>query len=91
MKFLALVIASFGIASTVGALHPACAKDAPRAAAERYPPGIKYDGKRAVTLHYGDLSVTIDGEREADRTSRVPVFTGRYRDQVVFSFRSEEV
>lgn len=95
MKCLALVIASFGIAFVAVAVQPAPAKDRPQAAgaaraAERDLPGIKYDGKHAVTLHYGDLSVTVDSAPGDDPDERVPVFTGRNRDRVVFSFRIDE-
>jgi hypothetical protein len=91
MKPLAPMIAAFGVALVAIAIQPAWGKDAPRpSASERSLPGIKYDGKHAATLHYGDLSVTIDSERGSDADSRVPVFTGRYRDQVVFSFRIED-
>ena len=74
----------------------ACAKDAPKAAAvpahaaEGNLPAVKYDGKNAVKLGYGDLTVTLDSERGSDPNSRIPVFTGRYRDEVVFSLRIEE-
>jgi len=87
MKLLAL-IACFGMAFAT-ATRPALAKDAPRAA-ERNLPAIKFEGKQAVTLRYGDLSVTLDSEKGSDADSRVPVFTGRYRDQVIFSFRIDE-
>src|SRR5947209_12446921 len=96
MKPRNLLIACCALACVVAAGHPSSAKDAPQAAAganraaERNLPSIKYDGKRTVTLHYGDLTVTIGGERGSDAKSRVPVFTGRYRDQVVFSFRIED-
>src|SRR5690242_10530283 len=66
------------------------AKDAPRPAAERNLPSIKYDGKRNATLHYGDLTVTIAGEKGSDAKTRIPVFTGRVRDRVVFTVRIEE-
>jgi hypothetical protein len=68
------------------------AKDAPPAAraAERSLPSVKYDGKHNAMLHYGDLTVTIAGERGADATSRIPVFTGRVHDRVVFSVRLED-
>jgi hypothetical protein len=89
MKPLALALASVSMAFAV-ANHPAAAKDAPKATAERNLPSIKYDGQHAATLRHGDLSVTIDSERGDDADSRVPVFTGRWRDQIVFSFRIEE-
>ncbi len=89
MRTLALLIASCAIAFCTIAIEPAAAKDAPRAA-ERNLPAIKYDGKQPATLHYGELSVTLDSEPGSDPDSRVPVFTGRYRDQVVFSFRIED-
>jgi len=92
MKSLALVIASVAIAFIAGAVEPAAAEDAAQAGAraERDLPAITYDGKQAATLHYGDLTVMLDSEPGSDADSRVPVFTGRYRDQVVFSFRLEE-
>jgi hypothetical protein len=89
MKLLASLIACCGLALVAVAIQPVSAKDAPRAA-ERNLPTIKFDGKHAATLRYGDLSVTLDGEQGSDANSRVPVFTGRWRDQVVFSFRIEE-
>jgi hypothetical protein len=89
MKLLASLIACCGIAFLPVAVQPASAKDAPRAA-ERNLPAVKFDGKHAATLRYGDLSVTLDSEQGSDANSRVPVFTGRWRDQVVFSFRIEE-
>jgi len=96
MKTLAALIACTLTACVDVGSAALWAKDAPHAAAgtnraaERNLPGIKYDGKRAVTLHYGDLTVTVAGERGSDANSRVPVFTGRYRDRDVFSFRIEE-
>jgi len=92
MHLFARWIAGLAIALVALALQPASAKGAPQAAraAERNLPAIKYDGSRAVTLHYGDLAVTIDGEKSADSDGRIPVFTGRWRDQVVFSFRLED-
>jgi hypothetical protein len=95
MKSLALLIGCLGIALAADGIQPASAKDAPqvgavRAAAERNLPAVKFDGKHAVTLRYGDLSVTLDSEQGSDADSRVPVFTGRWRDQVVFSVRIEE-
>ena len=92
MTSIARMIACFGIAFMAAAFQPACAKDAPKApaAAERNLPSIKYDGKHAVTLHYGDLSVTIDSAPGDDPDSRVPVFTGRYGDEEVFSVRLDE-
>ncbi len=94
MKSLALLIGCLGIAFAADAIQPAAAKDAPKAAAaraaERNLPAVKFDGKHAATLRYGDLSVTLDSEQGSDANSRVPVFTGRWRDQVIFSFRIEE-
>jgi hypothetical protein len=94
MKSLPLAIACFGFAIVATAIHPACAKDTPQAgaarAAERNLPAVKYDGKHPVTLSYGDLTVTLDSERGSDPDSRIPVFTGRQRDQVIFSFRIED-
>jgi hypothetical protein len=93
MKSLILTVVCSAVAWIAPANDLARAKDAPQIAAraaERDLPGIKYDGKHAVTQHYGDLSVTIDSERGSDADSRVPVFTGRYRGEVVFSFRIEE-
>jgi hypothetical protein len=88
------VIAAFGIALVAASIDFACAKDAPKAAAARSAeanlPAIKYDGKHAATLKYGELTVTLDSEKGSDPGSRIPVFTGRYRDEVVFSFRIEE-
>src|SRR5262249_10990680 len=72
------------------------AKDAPRGpagasrAAERSLPSVKYDGKRNMTLNYGDLTVTIAGERGSDAKSRIPVFTGRVRDRGRFTARLED-
>jgi hypothetical protein len=90
MKFLAASLACCGLALAIAAVHSAPAKDAAKPAGERDPPSVKFDGQRATTLHYGDLTVTLEAERGSDPDSRVPVFTGRYRDQVVFSFRIEE-
>lgn len=96
MRTLAAVLLCSGLASVVIDNHATCAKDAPQVSAvaargsEKNLPSIKYDGKHATTLHYGDLAVTIDGERGSDPDSRLPVFTGRYRGEVVFSFRIEE-
>jgi serine protease Do len=96
MKSLILLMASFGVALIATSIQPAGAKDAPKPstgaprAAEANLPGIKYDGQHAATLSYGDLTVTLDSERGTDPDSRIPVFTGRYRDEVVFSFRIEE-
>jgi hypothetical protein len=94
MKLLASLIACCGLAFVPVATQPASAKDAPQAAAaraaERNLPAVKFDGKHAATLHYGDLSVTLDSEQGSDANSRVPVFTGRWRDQVIFSVRIEE-
>ena len=53
-------------------------------------PSVEYDGKRPVTLHYRDLTVTIDGVRGADAGSRVPVIKGRIRDREVFSVKIED-
>jgi len=90
MKLLASLIACCGLAFVSAVIQPVSAKDAPRAAAERDLPAVKFDGKHAATLRYDDLSVTLDSEQGTDAESRVPVFTGRWRDQVVFSFRIEE-
>jgi hypothetical protein len=94
MTSFARLIACFGIAFVAIAIQPAAAKDAPQAAAaltaERDLPAVKFDGKHAATLRYGDLSVTLDSEPGSDAESRVPVFTGRWRDQVVFSVRIED-
>lgn len=95
MKLLASLIACCGLAFGPAAIQPGSAKDAPqagaaRAAAERNLPAIKFDGKHAATLRFGDLSVTLDSEPGSDANSRVPVFTGRWRDQVVFSFRIDD-
>ena len=90
MKLLASLIACCGLAFVPAAIQPAAAKDAPRAAAERNMPAVKFDGKHATTLRYGELSVTLDTEPGTDADSRIPVFTGRFGDQVVFSFRIEE-
>jgi hypothetical protein len=93
MKLLAVLIASCGLALVPIAIRSAAAKDPPQAAAARTEsnlPAIKFEGKAAVTLRYGDLSVTLDSEPGSDADSRVPVFTGRYRDQVVFSIRIED-
>jgi hypothetical protein len=90
MRTLAALIAC-AVAACVAAGPAVRAKDAPRAAAGPNLPKIKYDPKRTATLRYGELTVTIAGERaDDDKNLRVPVFTGRYRDQVVFSFRIEE-
>ncbi len=95
MRTLAASIAC-AVAACVAVAGPALwAKDAPQAAganraAERNLPSIKYDPKRTATLHYGDLTVAIAGERGSDAKSRIPVFTGRVRDRVVFSVRIEE-
>jgi len=92
MTSIARMIVLFCISFTAAVIQPACSKDAPKApaAAERDLPSIKYDGKHAVTLHYGDLSVTIDSAPGDDPDSRVPVFTGRYRDDEVFSVRIDD-
>ena len=96
MKSPILLMASFGVALIATPIQLACAKDAPKAAAvpahaaEGNLPAVKYDGKNAVKLGYGDLTVTLDSERGSDPNSRIPVFTGRYRDEVVFSLRIEE-
>jgi hypothetical protein len=96
MKRVNVLIACCAMACATAAGHPSWAKDAPQAAAganraaERNLPSIKFDPKRTATLHYGDLTVTIAGERGSDAKSRIPVFTGRVRDRVVFSFRIEE-
>ena len=80
MKLLAALMACCGLAFVSVAIHPAAAKDAPRAAAartaERDLPGVKFDGKHAATLRYGDLTVTLDSEAGSNADSRVPVFTG---------------
>jgi hypothetical protein len=89
MKILARSIVCCGIALASVAVQPASAKDAPRAT-ERNLPTIKFDGKHAATLRYGDFSVTLDSEPGSDANSRIPVFTGRWRDQVVFSVRIED-
>jgi hypothetical protein len=96
MKTLAALIVST-LTACVAAGSPALwAKDAPPAAAgtkraaERGLPSIKYDPKRSATLQYGDLTVTITGEKGSDANTRIPVFTGRVRDRVVFTVRVEE-
>jgi hypothetical protein len=90
MKTLAAVVACT-VAACVAVGHPPVwAKDAPPAAAERNLPSIKYDPKRAATLHYGDLTVTISGEKGSEAKSRIPVFTGRVHDRVVFTVRLED-
>jgi hypothetical protein len=89
MRILAPLIASCGIAFSTVAIEPAAATDAPRPA-ERNLPAVKYDGKQSATLRYGELTVTLDSEPGSEADSRVPVFTGRYRDQVVFSLRIED-
>ena len=96
MKTLAAWIACT-VTACIAVGQPALwAKDAPPAAAaakraaERNLPSIKYDPKRPVTLHYGDLTVTIAGEKGSDAKTRIPVFTGRVRDRVVFTVRVEE-
>ena len=56
-------MACCGIAFASVAIHPAAAKDAPRVAAARTAehnlPAVKFDGKHAATLRYGDLTVTL--------------------------------
>ena len=63
MKPLLQVFAAFGIALVVTSIHPVCAKDAPKAAAARAAegnlPAVKYNGKNAVMLSYGELIVTL--------------------------------
>jgi hypothetical protein len=87
-------LAACTLTACVAIGHPALwAKDAPPAAnraAERNLPSIKYDPKRTATLHYGDLTVTIAGEKGSDAKSRIPVFTGLVRDHVVFTVRLED-
>jgi hypothetical protein len=96
MKTLVAVIACTVTAFVAAGHPPVWAKDTPPAAAganraaERNLPSIKYDPKRTATLHYGELTVTIAGERGADEKSRIPVFTGRVRDRVVFTVRLED-
>ena len=96
MKTLAALIACTVTACIALASPSLRAEDAPRAAAganraaERNLPSIKYDPKRTATLHYGDLTVTIAGERGTDGNSRIPVFTGQVGDRVVFTVRIEE-
>src|SRR5690348_4089917 len=96
MKTLAAWIACTVTACVAVAYPPVWAKDAPpvaagaNRAAERNLPSIKYDPKQTATLNYGDLTVTIAGERGSDAKSRIPVFTGRVRDHVVFTVRIED-
>jgi hypothetical protein len=93
MKSLTFAVSFSAIASIAWPNDIARAKDAPQVpahAAERNLPSIKYDGKHATTLRYGDLSVTIDSEPGSDADSRVPRFQGRYQDHVVFSFRVDD-
>ncbi len=95
MRTRVLLPLCLALAGVTVATQDLRAKDAPQAAraahaAERNLPGIGYDGQHAATLNYGDLSVTIDGERASDPDTRNTMFTGRYRGKVVFSFRIEE-
>lgn len=62
---------------------------APAAFAQELP-SVDYDGKRPVTLHYGELTVTIDSVPGDDADTRVPVIKGRYRDREIFSLKIEE-
>ncbi len=62
----------------------------PPAAFAQNLPSIDYDGKQPVTLHYRDLTVTIDSVRGEDADTRVPVVKGRYRDREIFSLKIEE-
>src|ERR1022692_3600895 len=52
-------------------------------------PSVSYDGRHPVTLHHGDLSVTLD-RAPALGGDRVPVIKGRVRGRVVFSFRIDD-
>jgi serine protease Do len=93
MRTPALAVLCCGLLCAAVAVDGVRAQPASRNAVrgpERNLPGIKYDGKHAATLRYGDLSVTIESQRDADTDLSNPVFTGRYRGKVVFSFRIEE-
>ncbi len=62
----------------------------PPAAFAQNLPSVEYDGKRPVTLHYRDLTVTIDSVRGSDADERVPVITGRYRNRTIFSLKIDD-
>jgi hypothetical protein len=78
MKWLAIIGYAAGVLLT-----------APLALAEELP-SVEYDGKRPVTLHHGELTVTIDSVRASDGGSRVPVVKGRFRDREIFSLKIED-
>ena len=54
MKLLASLVTCCGLGFVAVAIQPAAAKDAPRAV-ERNLPAVKFDGKHAATLRYGEL------------------------------------
>jgi hypothetical protein len=62
---------------------------APAAVAQELP-SVDYDGKRPVTLHYQDLTVTIDSAPASDGSNRVPVIKGRYRNREIFSLKIDD-
>jgi hypothetical protein len=53
-------------------------------------PSVEYDGKRPVTLHYDDLTITIDSAPGSNADNHVPIIKGRYRDREIFSFKFED-
>jgi hypothetical protein len=81
MRWLAIVGYALGMAL------------APAVSAQQGPkelPSVEYDGKRPATLHYDELTVTIDGAPGADKDNRVPVIKGRWRDREIFSLKIED-
>jgi len=77
MKWLAIIGCALGLAF------------APAAFAQDLP-SVDYDGKRPVTLHYRELTVTIDAVRASDADTRVPVIKGRYRGREIFALKIED-
>lgn len=88
MKSLATVILCSGLPCLALAGGAGAQDAAPSAAGDL--PSISYDGTHPATLRYGDLTLTLDSAPGADADSRVPVFTGRDHDHVVFSFRVDD-
>jgi hypothetical protein len=51
---------------------------------------LHFDGKHTATLPYEDLVITVDTKPSPDGTGRVPVATGQYLGQLVFSLQPDE-
>ena len=81
MKWLAMIGTALGLVLAAPAALAALAQDLP---------SVEYEGKRPVTLHYKDLTVTIDAVRGSDANDREPVFKGRFRGRDIFSIKIEE-